>query len=71
MAKYNGKVPTYMVLIGLPVPPRFTVGAGEFAEMAGAKRVQKFSVTAQQVTLYQGGVRPGPATWAAARYPSS
>jgi hypothetical protein len=45
--------------VGLPVPPGFTVGAGEFAELVGVKRVQKFSVTARQVTLYLGDVRPG------------
>jgi hypothetical protein len=56
--KYNGKVPTYMVLVGLPVPPGCTVGAGEFAELVGAKRVQKFSVAARQVTLYLGDVKP-------------
>ena len=69
--KYNGKVPTYLVIVDLPVPPGLTVDAGELAELVGAKRIQKFSVTARQVTLYLGDVRPGPATWAAARYPSS
>jgi hypothetical protein len=59
--KYAGKEPTYMVLVGLPVPPGFTVDAGELAELVGAKRIQKFSVTARQVTLYLGGVRPGSA----------
>ena len=59
--KYNGREPTYMVIVDLPVPPGFTVDAGEFAELVGAKRVQKFSVSARQVTLYLGGVRPGSA----------
>jgi hypothetical protein len=36
--KYNGREPTYMVLVGLPVPQDTTVGACEFAELAGAKR---------------------------------
>src|SRR6516165_5392710 len=57
--KYHGKEPTYMVIVDLPVPPGFTVDAGEFAELVGAKRVQKFSVTARQVTLYLGDVKPG------------
>ena len=35
--------------------------AGEFAELVGTKRVQKFSVTARQVTLYLGDVKPGSA----------
>jgi hypothetical protein len=48
-----------MVTVGLQVPPGLTAGTGEFAEPLGARRVQKFSVTARQVTLYLGGVRPG------------
>ena len=35
--------------------------AGELAELVGAKRIQKFSVTARQETLYLGDVRPGSA----------
>ncbi len=57
--KYNGKEPTFMVIVDLGIPPGFTVDAGEFAEMVGAKKVQKFSVTARQVTLYLGDVKPG------------
>ena len=57
--KYNGKVPTYMVIVDLGIPPGFTVDAGDFAEMVGAKKVKKFSVTARQVTLYLGDVKPG------------
>jgi hypothetical protein len=55
--KYNGKVPTYRVLVGLPVPPGFAGDAGEFAELVGDNRVQKVSVAARQVTLFLGGVR--------------
>jgi hypothetical protein len=43
------------------VPPGFRAGAGEFAGPVGARRVQKFGVTARQVTLYLGDVRPGSA----------
>jgi hypothetical protein len=57
--KYHGDIPTYMVIVDLGIPPGFTVDAGEFAEMVGAKRIQKFSVTARQVTLYIGDVKPG------------
>ena len=59
--KYNGTVPTYMVIVDLPVPPGFTVDPGDFAEMVAAKKVQKFSVTSRQVTLYIGDVKPGDA----------
>ncbi len=57
--KYNGEVPTYMVIVDLGIPPGFTVDAGDFAEMVGAKKVKKFSITARQVTLYLGDVKPG------------
>jgi hypothetical protein len=54
-----------------PAANDYLVKLSDFAELVGARRGQKFSVTARQVTLYLGGMRPGPATWAAARYPSS
>jgi hypothetical protein len=57
--RYHGDVPTYMVIVDLGIPPGFTVDPGIFAEMVGQKRVQKFSVTARQVTLYLGDVKPG------------
>ncbi len=56
---YHGKLPTYMVILDLGIAPGFTVDAGDFAEMVKAKKVQKFSVTARQVTLYLGDVKPG------------
>jgi hypothetical protein len=56
---YQGDIPTYMVIVDLGIPPGFTVDAGDFAEMVGQKRIQKFSVTARQVTLYLGDVKPG------------
>ena len=57
--KYGGKGPTYMVSVGLPVLPGCTAGAGEFAGPAGAKRVQELRVTARQLTLHLGDVKPG------------
>lgn len=57
--RYNGDVPTYMVIVDLGIPPGFTVDPGDFAELVGKKQVQKFSVTARQVTLYLGDVKPG------------
>jgi hypothetical protein len=57
--KYNGEVPTFMVIADLGIPPGFTVDAGEFAELVGAKKIEKFTVTARQVTLYIGDVKPG------------
>jgi hypothetical protein len=49
---------TYMVIVDLAVLPGLTAAAGEFAEPVGARRVQKFGVTARQMTLYRGDVKP-------------
>jgi uncharacterized protein YfaS (alpha-2-macroglobulin family) len=57
--RYHGKEPTAMVMVDLGIPPGFTADAGDFAEMVGAKKVQKFSLTARQATLYLGDVKPG------------
>src|SRR6516165_8102349 len=57
--KYHGELPTYMVIVDLGIPPGFTADAGDFAEMVGQKKIQKFSVTSRQVTLYLGDVKPG------------
>jgi hypothetical protein len=57
--RYNGKTPTYNVIVDLPIPPGFSVDGGEFAEWVKAKKIQKFSVTARQVTLYLGDVKEG------------
>jgi hypothetical protein len=57
--KYNGSVPTYMVIVDLGIPPGFTVDAGDFAEVVKAKKIEKFTVTSRQVTLYLGDVKQG------------
>jgi hypothetical protein len=57
--KYNGKEPTYMVMVDLGIAPGFAVDAGDFAEMVGKKQIERFSVTSRTVTLYLGNVRPG------------
>jgi hypothetical protein len=50
-----------MVMLDLGIPPGFTVDAGDFAEMVGAKKVNRFNITARQVILYLGDVKPGQA----------
>jgi hypothetical protein len=47
-----------MVLVDLGIPPGFTVDAGDFAEMVAQQKVEKYSITARQVTLYLGDVNP-------------
>lgn len=56
--KYNGSKPTFMVIIDLGIPPGFTVDKGDFAELLG-KTVRRYSITANQVTLYLGDINPG------------
>ena len=48
-----------MVILDLGIPPGFTVDPGDFAEMVAKDRSKKFSMTARQVTLYLGDVKPG------------
>src|SRR5207245_6691309 len=57
--KYNGEVPTYMVIVDLGIAPGFVIDAGDFAEMVAAKKIEKFTVTQRQVTLYIGDVKKG------------
>jgi hypothetical protein len=57
--KYNGKLPTYMVMLDLGIAPGFTVDPGDFAEMVGKNKIKKFELTARQVIIYLGDVRPG------------
>jgi hypothetical protein len=57
--RYHGQLPTYNVIVDLGIAPGFTVDAGAFAALVKAKRIQRFSVTARQVTLYLGDVKPG------------
>jgi hypothetical protein len=56
--KYHGKDGVYQVIVDLPIPPGFSVDAGDFAEMVAAKKIERFSVTARQVILYLGAVTP-------------
>lgn len=57
--KYSGKIPTYMVMLDLGIAPGFSVDPGDFAEMVNTNKVKKFEITARQVILYLGDVRPG------------
>src|SRR5437773_832393 len=44
----------HFMMLDLGIPPGFAVDAGDFAELVAAKKVNKFSVTGRQVTLYLG-----------------
>jgi hypothetical protein len=57
--RYSGQAPTYMVIVDLGIPPGFTVEGGDFAELVAQKKIERFSLTARQVTMYLGDVKPG------------
>ncbi|MBI2921681.1 MAG: hypothetical protein HYY18_11415 [Planctomycetes bacterium] len=56
---YNGVEPTFMVCMDLGIPPAFVVDDGAFEKMVKEKRLDKFGMTARQITLYFGRIEPG------------
>jgi hypothetical protein len=56
---YKGKQPTFMIVLDLGIPPGFDVDAGAFAELVKQKKIERFGVTARQITIYLGRVMPG------------
>jgi hypothetical protein len=57
--RYNGERPTFMVIVSLGLPPGFVVDAGSFAELLGAKKIDRYEVTARHVRVYLGTMEPG------------
>jgi hypothetical protein len=62
--RYNGTRPTYMVIVDLAIPPGFAPDPADFERIVRKSErdqspVEKFTITARQVTLYLGDVRPG------------
>lgn len=55
----NSKEPSRMVMVDLGVPPGFTADAADFDALVQQKRIDKYSLTARQIILYVGDVRPG------------
>lgn len=59
---YRGDVPTGMVIVDLGIPPGFEVDAGSFAELVGRRglpKVERFSITGRQVTIYVASMERG------------
>ena len=56
---YRGATPTFMVIVDLGIPPGFSIDRGDFAELLGDGKIERYSITSQQVTLYLGRVEPG------------
>jgi prenyltransferase beta subunit len=57
--RYNGKTPTFMILVDLGIPPGFIVDESSFKKLVEEKVIERYSTTSRQVTLYFGAVRPG------------
>ncbi len=57
--RYRGQTPTYMVIVDLGIPPGFAPDPAEFDKMVEQKKIDKYTLTARQITLYLGDVRPG------------
>ncbi len=47
-----------MVIIDLGIPPGFSTDPGEFAELVGSKRIDRFSVTGRQAIVYLEKLAP-------------
>jgi len=43
---------TSMIIVDLGVPPGFAVDAGDFAELVGSKKIDRFTMTGRQVICY-------------------
>ena len=56
--RYNAPTSTYMVVVDLGIPPGFKVDPGDFAELLGQKKIEKYSLTGRQITLYLGTLVP-------------
>lgn len=56
--RYQGKAPTYMVVVDLGIPAGFDVLTDAFDTMLAEKRIEKFTTTGRQITLYFGTVKP-------------
>jgi uncharacterized protein YfaS (alpha-2-macroglobulin family) len=41
-----------MVVVDLGIPPGFTVDAGDFAELVGSKKIDRFNLTGRQAIIY-------------------
>lgn len=54
--QYNLPEPTFMVIVDLGIPPGFTPDPGSLAELVSQKKIDKYSITGRQVTLYLGNV---------------
>ena len=56
--KNNTPATTSMIVVDLGIPPGFTVDGGEFAELVGSKKIDRYSLTGRQVIIYLEKMTP-------------
>lgn len=57
--KYNAASPTFMVIVDLGIPAGFTLLPDAFDKLLADKKIDKYTATGKQVTLYIGKVSEG------------
>lgn len=57
--EYNGPTSTFMVIIRLGIAPGFTVEASDFGDLLSQKKIDRYELTARQVSVYLGAMSPG------------
>ena len=54
----NTPMATSMIIVDLGIPPGFSVDAGDFAELVGSKKIDRFTITGRQVIVYLERMAP-------------
>jgi len=58
LVKYNLDRPTFMVIVDLGIPPGFQVIPDDLATLVSQGKIERYSMTGRQITLYIGEMRP-------------
>ncbi|MBY0524859.1 MAG: hypothetical protein K2R98_15750 [Gemmataceae bacterium] len=58
-ARVVSKQQAPMVILDLPIPAGFEIGADQLAELQGSGKIEKFQITARRATVYLRGLQPG------------
>jgi hypothetical protein len=56
---YKGTQPTFLIVMDLGVPPGFVPDAEDFIGLVEAKKIERYSMTSKQITIYLGAIQPG------------
>ncbi|MBI4617673.1 MAG: hypothetical protein HY720_28940 [Planctomycetes bacterium] len=47
------------MIVTLGLPPGFQVDAGDFAELLGERKIDRYELTPREVRIYLGAMEPG------------